>query len=150
MKASRKLEKGTLGAKSAAAAAEGAADQERFWDMQHLMYERQGDWSTGDVDAVLVELATELELDIGAFETCLKGRQALERVLLDLYDGMGVVRSTPTFIIVQGETAAAIRGARSAEQFSQALEKLLERVTAGESGANEEQQQEEAAVKAPE
>jgi uncharacterized repeat protein (TIGR01451 family) len=116
----------------AAAAAECAADQGRFWEMQHLLYERQKDWSTEAVDSALAGLATELELDADDFKTCLNSRQALERVLHDLYDAQGVVRQTPTFIIVYGGTGTSLRGARPADQFASILEKLLEKANAAE------------------
>lgn len=111
----------------AAAAAECAADQGRFWDMQHLLFEQQVEWLKGDVDAALLSLAKDLELDTAAFAVCLNSRQPLERVLHDLYDAQGVVRQTPTFIIVYGETGSSLRGARSAEQFAKVLERLLEK-----------------------
>ena len=116
----------------AAVAAECAADQGRFGEMQHLLYEKQDDWSQGDVDAALAALAVDLKLDRAAFEACLNSRQALERVLHDLYDAQGVVRQTPTFIIVYGETGTSLRGARPADQFTRILESLLEKTTAVE------------------
>lgn len=116
----------------AAAAAECAADQGRFWEMQQLLYRKQSDWSTGDVDAALALLATELKLEMDTFKSCLNSRQALERVLHDFYDAQGVVRQTPTFIMVYGETGTSLRGARPADQFAKILERLLEKATAKE------------------
>jgi protein-disulfide isomerase len=119
----------------AAAAAECAADQGRFWDMQHHLFEKQDTWTEGDVDTALVGLAAELKLDTDVFETCLNSRQALERVLRDLYDAQGVVSQTPTFLIVHGETGSSLRGARPAEQFAKVLDRLLEKAEAAESAA---------------
>jgi len=111
----------------AAAAAECAADQGRFWDMRHLLFEQQAEWTKGDVDTALVALAADLKLDTTAFAVCLNSRQALERVLHDLYDAQGVVRQTPTFIMVYDGAGTSLRGARPADQFTKILERLLEK-----------------------
>jgi protein-disulfide isomerase len=121
----------------AAVAAECAADQGRFWEMQQLLYEKQSEWSTGDVDAALAGLAAELKLETGAFEACLNSRQALERVLHDLYDARGVVRETPTFVTIYGEIGTSLRGARPAEQFARILEAQLEKANAGKQDVEE-------------
>jgi len=120
----------------AAAATECAAEQGRFWEMQHTLFEQQDEWSKGNVDAALVGVATGLKLDIARFKTCLNSRQALERVLHDLYDAQGVVRQTPTFVIVYGETGTSLRGARPADQFAKILEGLLEKANAVEAVAD--------------
>ena len=119
----------------AAAAAECAADQGRFWEMQHRLFEQQDAWSKGDVDAALINIATELKLEPDAFKVCLNSRQALERVLKDLYEAQGVVRQTPTFVIVYGDTGTSLSGARPADQFAKILEGLLEKAVAAEATA---------------
>lgn len=116
----------------AAVAAECAADQGKFWDMYHLLYERMDDWSQGDVEAALTGLAAQLKLDAPAFESCFNSRKALERVLKDLYDAQGVIKRAPTFVVVYSGTGTLLRGAMPADQFASALEKLLEKATTGE------------------
>jgi protein-disulfide isomerase len=112
----------------AAAAAECAGDQGKFWAMHHLLFERIEQWSTGDdPDAALVRLAADLGLDGAKFTACLTSRKALERVLRDLYDGQGIgVRNIPTFILLHGETRSVLAGARSAEQFAATLQQRLD------------------------
>jgi protein-disulfide isomerase len=114
-------------APAAAAAAECAGEQGKFWAMHHLLFDRMTQWAQDDPDAVLVTLAEELELDRAQFTTCLTSRKALERVLHDLYDAQGVVRSTPTFILIANGKGSVVRGTRSAEQFAAVLQKTLER-----------------------
>jgi predicted DsbA family dithiol-disulfide isomerase len=58
----------------------------------------------------------------------LASRRALEHVLRGLYDGQSVgVRNSPTFILVQRDTATAVVGARSAEQFESFLKQQRDR-----------------------
>lgn len=115
----------------AAAAAECAGDQGAFFEMDHLLFETQEDWSIDDPDPVFVELAGELGLDAATFSACLAGREGLERVLDDLYDATGVVSQTPTFVIVYGGQGRRLEGARSAEDFVAILETQLESANGG-------------------
>ncbi|MGH8532851.1 MAG: thioredoxin domain-containing protein, partial [Gammaproteobacteria bacterium] len=90
-------------ATAAAAAAECAADQGQFWEMHHLLYEEQEQWATAEADKALPGLAAELKLDGARFTECFNGRQALERVVRDLYDAERVAPSTPTFFLISGD-----------------------------------------------
>jgi protein-disulfide isomerase len=121
-------------APAAAAAAECAGDQGKFWAMHHRLFEQMEQWANGDdPDAALVRLATDLELDRAQFTACLGSRKALERVLRDLYDGQGVgVRNIPTFILFHSGTGYLLAGARSAEDFAASLQQQLERAKAGQ------------------
>src|SRR5262245_11071114 len=120
----------------AAAAAECAGDQGKFWAMQYRLFEQVEKWSKGDdPDAALVALSADLELDRGRFTACLAGRNALERVLGDMYDAQAIgVRSTPTFVLFYDGTGQALAGARSAEEFAAKLQQQGERAKAGEAG----------------
>jgi protein-disulfide isomerase len=116
----------------AAVAAECAADQGRYWEMQRLLYERQEQWAKDAPDAPLQALAAELGLDMPVFSACFNSRQAMERVLDDIYDAQGVTRTTPTFIFVQGDRGSFIRGARDADSFLSVVGRVYE-AAAGES-----------------
>jgi protein-disulfide isomerase len=113
----------------AAAAAVCAGDQGKFWEMHHELFERVEQWSTrSDPDAALLQLAADIKLDGALFATCLASRQPLEHVLRGLYDGQSVgVRNSPTFILLQSDTARALVGARSAEQFASVLKQQLDK-----------------------
>ncbi len=97
--------------------------------MHHALFERVEQWSIGnDPDAALLQLAVDIKLEWAQFSTCLASRRALEHVLRGLYDGQSVgVRNSPTFILVQGGTATAVVGTRSAEQFEAFLKQRLDR-----------------------
>ena len=113
----------------AAAAAVCAGDQGKFWQMHHALFEQVELWAKGrDPDAALIGIAADIALDKVKFATCLASRRALEHVLRGLYDGQSVgVRNSPTFILVQGDTATAVVGTRSAEQFESLLRQRLDR-----------------------
>jgi protein-disulfide isomerase len=115
----------------AAAAAECASDQGHFWPMHDLLFEARERWTEQEaVDATLIELARELALDVPAFSACLDSRRPLERVMHDMFDAQGVVKTTPTFIVFQGGKGYALRGTRPPEQFAAHLRQRIEAATA--------------------
>ena len=107
---------------TAAAAAECAADQGKFWEMYKLLFREMDRWSEGDPDAELVALAEQLKLDMKLFTQCFNGRNALQRVLNDIYDGQDLIRSTPAFIVVYGGKGGVLRGFKQADRFIAVLE----------------------------
>ena len=113
----------------AAAAAECAGEQGRFFAMHDLLFERMDDWSKApDADAALQALARKLALNDKRFRACLAGRNALERVLRDIYDGQAVnVRNLPLFILLHSGRGHVLTGARPAEDFAAAIQQQLER-----------------------
>jgi formate-nitrite transporter family protein len=82
---------------SAAAAAEAAALQGRFWSMTELLFHRQ----TALEDADLRSYAVELELDLELFDSERTSAAVLRRVGRDVESGLasGQVRGTPTLFI---------------------------------------------------
>ena len=110
----------------AAVAAECAGDQEKFWEMHHALFESSDQWANDEAEGALVALAKDLPLDMPRFLDCFNSRKGLERVLQDLYDAQGVIRSTPTFIILQDGRGTALRGAQPGDQFLAMLSKRLE------------------------
>ncbi|MDH3469131.1 MAG: DsbA family protein [Gammaproteobacteria bacterium] len=76
-----------------------------------MLFEKSDEWANDDAEQMLVALAEQLPLDIPPFLDCFNSRKGLERVLQDLYDAQGVIRSTPTFIILQDGRGATLRGA---------------------------------------
>jgi protein-disulfide isomerase len=82
---------------AAAAAAEAAARQGRFWDMHELLYGRQKALEDGD----LRRYAAQLGLDIAAFDRDRASTAAADRIRRDLDSGLasGQVLATPTLFI---------------------------------------------------
>jgi len=79
---------------AAAAAAEAAADQDRFWEMHEILFHRQQHLADGD----LRRYARELGLDVARFDSDLSGSRVFSRVGRDVASGLqsGEVHGTPT------------------------------------------------------
>ncbi|MGX5653951.1 DsbA family protein [Geodermatophilus nigrescens] len=93
---------GHANAENAAVAVEAAAQQGRFEDMYHRMYETQPEWGEGqDSQAALFRtFATDLGLDLAAYDAAVADPATLERVLRDREDGLALgVEGTPTFFL---------------------------------------------------
>jgi protein-disulfide isomerase len=82
---------------AAAAAAEAAALQGRFWNMHELLFHRQKALEDDD----LRRYAADLELDVTLFDRDRAGASVLGRVSRDVESGIasGEVRGTPTLFI---------------------------------------------------
>jgi formate-nitrite transporter family protein len=100
---------------AAAAAAEAAARQHRFWDMHGLLFHRQKALEEDD----LRRYAVELELDVELFDGDRGSARVLERVGRDMDSGMasGEVQGTPTLFI----DGVVYRGAFDADALLEAL-----------------------------
>jgi len=112
-------------APAAATAAECAADQNQFWAMHHSLFESQDNWSKGNTDTELVKLAQQSSLDMPRFEKCFNSRKGLERVLSDIYDAQGLIKKTPTFILIDNGKASRVQGTKSPEKFTEIIKKRL-------------------------
>lgn len=82
---------------AAAAAAEAAALQGRFWEMHELLFHRQKALSDADLHAY----AAQLELDVARFDHDRFSPQILRRIRRDVESGIasGEVRGTPTLFV---------------------------------------------------
>jgi protein-disulfide isomerase len=82
---------------AAAAAAEAAALQDRFWEMHELLFHRQ----TALADDDLQRYASQLGLDVGRFDQDRFSQDVFRRIRRDIESGLasGEVRGTPTLFI---------------------------------------------------
>jgi protein-disulfide isomerase len=82
---------------AAAAAAEAAARQGRFWEMHELLFHRQKALEDDD----LRSYANEIGLDMARFDRDRADGEVLARIARDIRsgEGSGVVRGTPTLFI---------------------------------------------------
>ena len=82
---------------AAAAAAEAAALQDRFWDVHQMLFHRQKALDDGD----LRRYAADLGLDLELFDRDRAAAGVLDRIRRDVRSGMasGEVRGTPTLFI---------------------------------------------------
>jgi len=93
---------GHINSTQAALAAEAAAQQDRFEDMYHRLFETQAQWGekSEETPEVFRGLAAELGLDMAAYDAAIADPATLERVQADSSDGERLgVRSTPSFFI---------------------------------------------------
>lgn len=89
-------------AERAARAVEAAARQDKFEPMYKKMYETQSQWGEQrtPADAMFRGFATELGIDMGAFDTAYNDPATLDRINLDVADGEALgVQGTPTFFL---------------------------------------------------
>ncbi|MBN1336721.1 MAG: thioredoxin domain-containing protein [Deltaproteobacteria bacterium] len=81
-----------------AEAAECAALQGRFWEMNDALFSTQETHKARSVDPV--DLAVRIGLDRSAFKRCLADREAASRVAEDLEDAVSLkLTATPTFVV---------------------------------------------------
>ena len=82
---------------AAAAAAEAAAAQDRFWEMHALLFHRQKALEDDD----LRRYAGQAGLDVARFGRDRTGRAVMERIRRDVVSGLatGEVRGTPTLFV---------------------------------------------------
>ena len=102
---------------AAAAAAEAAALQDRFWDMHELLFHRQKALEDDDLRGY----AAELGLDVARFDRDRSDAEVETRIRRDVASGLasGQVRGTPTLFIesvvhLGGYDAATLREALGA------------------------------------
>jgi protein-disulfide isomerase len=85
----------------AAATANCAAKQNKFWEMHDLLFSNQNDWSyNNDAAKIFSAYAARLNLNATTFEKCVKNKDTITEIAKDGSDGelYGVSR-TPTIFI---------------------------------------------------
>lgn len=105
--------------KNAAQAAEAAANQGKFWEMNTMLYENQKDWAEkGNAKEIFEGYAQKLGLDMDQFSKDFD--EGSDSIAKDYADGSKVgVNSTPTFFI-NGEKQV---GALPESQFQDLINK---------------------------
>lgn len=110
-------------ARAAAAAAEAAGQQDKFWEMYRLLYENQNSWSnlgTNERTDYFVSLAEQLELNKDTFLTDLSANAVSQKINFDLAVGKKAgVDATPTFFL-NGQKLSS-----EDYQSEEALEKVI-------------------------
>ena len=110
----------------AAEAALCAEDQGKFWEMHDALFEHQRELGIDQ----LKTRATELELDVEAFNECLDSGVHADQVRADMRTGQEIgVNSTPS-IFVNGRRVTLLRGASPFEVISAIIDDELERAGA--------------------
>ena len=102
-----------------------------IWAAPHIVAFRQwtlARWADCLPDLQLLHPAQELALHRYVLEADGLG----ERVVADIYDSMGAVSSTPSFIVLSGGQGSVLRGSRPAEDFVNLLREVLDTAESGE------------------
>lgn len=85
----------------AAHAAACASDQNKYWEMHKAIYEGQAEWmDAGDAASILHRYATEVGLDPGTYDECMKSAKYAGRIQASHDEALKLnVNGTPTFLI---------------------------------------------------
>ncbi|OGR48338.1 MAG: hypothetical protein A2X37_08290 [Elusimicrobia bacterium GWA2_66_18] len=87
-------------ARPAAIAAECAGRQGRFWEYHDRLYDRQEEWTNDKAEMMLAGYASDLKLDMDAWQACRRDPALPALLEAELRDGNNAwVGSTPTFFI---------------------------------------------------
>jgi protein-disulfide isomerase len=90
-------------AKAAAAAAESAGLQGKYWEMHNILYENQNSWSSLDTSKrtdAFVAYADRLDIDVDKFKTDLSSDSVNSKITFDMELGKAKNASaTPTFFL---------------------------------------------------
>jgi protein-disulfide isomerase len=111
-------------AKPAATAALCADRQDKFWAYHDRLFENARELSDED----LKRYATELELDIAAFEACLSDEAIAKQIEADFADGRAAgVTGTPAFFV----NGVLLSGAKPSAAFFRTIDAELARLNKG-------------------
>lgn len=104
-------------------AAQCAGEQNKYWEMHNMLFEKQAEWGASED---LIETFTAYSLEAGLntvnFKECLTSERYADEVAKDRNDGISYgVKGTPTLFI----NGKIIRGVGTYEQLKQLLEKEL-------------------------
>lgn len=106
----------------AAQTAECAADQDRFWEMHDLLFQRQAQWGpSSDPSEHFDRYAREIGLKTEAFDACLASGLRLDVGRGNEMAVVAKIRASPTFFI----DGKRLEGAVSAATFGEILDEAL-------------------------
>jgi protein-disulfide isomerase len=112
----------------AAEAAHCAGEQGKYWEMHDRLFANQRQLEP------LIPHAQAIDLDVTAFETCLKSEKYAENIRQDMAEGRkGGTTGTPSFILATTDPQdpskvkgiAFIRGAQPFNRFKTAIDQAL-------------------------
>jgi protein-disulfide isomerase len=106
-------------------ASECAADQNKFWQMRHILYAQQSSvYSGGDLDQTLTGFAKDLGLDTAAFSSCMQSHKHQQFVEDDYRAAVAAgVQFRPVFDINGAKLTGALPFLAFQKQIDAALAK---------------------------
>ena len=109
-------------AKEAAEAARCAAEQEKFWQYHDVLFDRQKEFAS----AAFLEFARQLDLDMAAFESCVRSKKYAVRIAAAGEEAQQLgITSTPTLFV----NGRRVTGAVAFEILDRTLIDELQRVS---------------------
>lgn len=116
-------------AKAAAATAEAAGLQDKYWEMHDLLYSNQSLWqglSASERGETFRDYAAQLELNLDAFDTALAAPESNKKIAFDMALGKKIgVNSTPA-IYLNGEKISDEVSGKLQSGDTSALEALID------------------------
>lgn len=108
-------------------AAEAAGNQDKFFEMHDLIYERQQSWSDSNNPRETFErYAEELDLDIEQFQADYSDPDTRAVVMADLSRGNDQdVTGTPSFFVANSDGEQRIENPTSPEEFFQIIDEFI-------------------------
>ena len=109
-------------AAAAALAARCAGDQGQYWEMHDILFEKQGEWSSGEPGELFKDYARDLGLNISVFSSCYDDGKYKQEIDADLNLAQQVgANGTPAFFI----NGNLIIGAQPLSAFKQVIDAEL-------------------------
>jgi protein-disulfide isomerase len=107
----------------AAKATEAAGLQGKFWEMHHMLYAKQKEWSEGlNARDYILQYARSLKLDIPRFTNDLSSKAVEEKILAEYKEGARLdVQGTPTFFL----NGKKLENPRSLEEFQAVIKEAI-------------------------
>ena len=95
---------------------------DKFWKMYDGLFLQQADITKENLRDKTSEIAKNAGMDVGKFQECLDGKQALDAVQADTKEATALgVNSTPTFFI----NGRRLSGAQTSDNFKQLIDRAL-------------------------
>jgi len=102
-----------------------AAKQNRYWQYEHLLFDKKN----GLEDKALLEYAAEAGLDIKAMQECVAAGTSLLEVQQDINKGIEIkIEGTPTYIIDFGGQKETVVGFRQESFWEEKIQSYLNKI----------------------
>jgi len=115
----------------ASVAAECANDQNKFREMHDILFEKQNEWNkkeTTEALSMFSQYASNIELDMEVFDSCLTSGKHIDEIKKDLEDGRDYgVTGTPGFFVGNEQIGfVELKGAQPFESFKKVIDAQLD------------------------
>ena len=104
-----------------------AGEQDKYWQYHNLIFKNWAGENTGWITMnLLMEFATQLNLDMPKFDSCMNMHKFYQRIIDNESFAKQIgVNATPSFLIFDDEELVRIIGAQKLERFQYVIDDLL-------------------------